>query len=168
MACWCRPFLATTHGDGDGDGEDSGEGGHSGHSWLLLLSPLRLFGFSLGMGGAGLVLQSATKLSPLGIFLLTVLAGWAFYRLIVKPLMAFAMRFASKPAATLSGAMGHEVTANSRFDASGRGIVTLTVDGHLIRLLATLEGEPQPIEAGEKLTVIEINTRRNTAKVTKL
>jgi hypothetical protein len=46
--------------------------------------------------------------------------------------------------------------------------VTLTVDGHLIRLLATLEGATEAIEAGEKLVVIAIDTRRNTAKVAKL
>jgi hypothetical protein len=120
------------------------------------------------VGGAGLALQSVKALSAWIVLLLAVLAGWAFYQWLIKPLMAFVLRFASKPAVTLSGAAGQEVTADSRFDASGRGIVTLTVDGHLIRLLATLEGAPETIEAGEKLVVIEIDTRRNTAKVAKL
>lgn len=150
------------------DSGDSQEGGHGGHSWLLLLSPLRLFGFSLGTGAAGLLLQGALQRSPWLVFALALLAGWAFYRLLVKPLMALAMRFASTPAKTLSGAVGQEATADSRFDATGKGIVTLVVDGHLTRLLATLDGPPQPIEAGEKLMVIAIDTRRNAAKVAKL
>ena len=54
----------------------------------------------------------------------------------------------------LSGAVGQEATADSRFDATGRGIVTLVVDGHLVRLLATLEGSPEAVEAGEKLVVM--------------
>jgi hypothetical protein len=167
-------------GFADGDSDNDGGGGHhahtqdqhgqnqDGHAWLLMLSPLRLFGVSLGIGAAGMGLQSATALSPWLVLVLALLAGWGFYRLIVKPLMALAMRFASKPAATLSGTVGQEATADSRFDTTGKGIVTLVVDGHLTRLLATLEGSPQSVEAGEKLVVIEIDTRRNTAKVAKL
>ena len=179
-----QALLGFSYGDSDGGGAHyaehsaptsghthmGSEDGHGGHSWLLLLSPLRLFGFCLGVGAAGMALQSAKALSfsPGLVLALALLAGWAFYRLIVKPLMVLTMRFASKPAVTLVGAVGQDVTADSRFDETGRGIVTLVVDGHLIRLLATLEGDPQPIEAGEKLVVIAIDTRRNTAKVAKL
>lgn len=171
-----QALLGFSQGDGDsGAGHHAEHSDHShasdgGHSWLLLLSPLRLFGFCLGVGAAGMALQSAKALpfSPGLVLALALLAGWAFYRLIVKPLMVLTMRFASKPAVTLVGAVGQDVTADSRFDETGRGIVTLVVDGHLIRLLATLEGDPQPIEAGEKLVVIAIDTRRNTAKVAKL
>jgi hypothetical protein len=169
-----QAVLGFADGDGDSDGSHHAhtqdqQGQHGdGHTWLLLLSPLRLFGLSLGIGAAGMGLQSTTALSPWLVLALSLLAGGAFYRLIVKPLMALAMRFASKPATTLSGAVGQEVTADSRFDATGKGIVTLTVDGHLIRLLATLEGATEAIEAGEKLVVIAIDTRRNTAKVAKL
>ena len=159
--------------DGDGDGshhahvhDRSGE--HGGHTWFLMLSPLRLFGVSLGVGAAGMGLQSATALPPWLVLVLALLAGWGFYRLIVKPLMALAMRFASKPATTLSGAVGQEARADSRFDATGKGIVILTVDGHLIRLLATLEGAPEPVEAGEKLLVVALDVRKNRCTVTKL
>ncbi|WP_309710888.1 hypothetical protein [Armatimonas sp.] len=170
-----QAVLGFAHSDGDSDGshpahnmqDQHGQHG-DGHTWLLMFSPLRLFGFSLGIGAAGMGLQSTTTLSPWLVLALSLLAGLAFYRLIVKPLMDLAMRFASKPATTLSGAVGQEVMSDSRFDATGKGIVTLTVDGHLIRLLATLEGAPEPIEAGEKLVVIAIDTRRNTAKVAKL
>ena len=82
--------------------------------------------------------------------------------------MRFSATRSKADAATLSGALGQEATADSRFDEQGQGIVTLVVDGHLVRLLATLEGVHQSVEAGEKLVVIEINTKRNRAKVTKL
>lgn len=127
---------------------------------VSLALTLRLFGFCPGMGGAGLVLQSAAKLSPGLIFALALLAGWALYRLVIKPLMVLTLRFASKPATTLSGAAGQEATADSRFDAKGQGIVTLTVDGHLVRLLATLDSEPQPVEAGGKFVSFPRRSRR--------
>jgi hypothetical protein len=165
--------LGFTHSEGghSESGHSIHNEGHTesiGHNGFLLLSPLRIFGFCLGMGGGGLVLLKATSLSAGPVFALAVLVGWAFYRLIVKPLLVLVLRFASKPATTLSGALGQEASADSRFDATGQGIVTLVVDGHLVRLLATLEGEPQPIEAGEKLQVVAIDTRRNRATVTKL
>lgn len=167
--------LGLSHSDGDsghvghGDHTHTDNDGHeAGHSWLLLLSPLRLFGLCVGVGAAGLALQSLKTLSPGLILALALLAGVAFYQLVIKSLMALVLRFASKPAATLSGALGQEATADSRFDEQGQGIVTLVVDGHLVRLLATLEGVHQSVEAGEKLVVIEINTKRNRAKVTKL
>ncbi|MBB6048260.1 hypothetical protein [Armatimonas rosea] len=170
-----QAVLGSAHHDGDAT-SDSGHSGHSdhslpddgGHFWLLFLSPLRLFGFSLGMGGAGLALESALKLPPVLVFGLALLAGWLFYRAVIKPLMALVLHFASKPATMLSGAVGQEATADSRFDATGRGIITLVVDGHLVRLLATLEGSPEAVEAGEKLVVIAIDMRRNTATVAKL
>ena len=165
--------LGLSHSDGDSGHTSHSEHAHTdddggGHSWLLLLSPLRLFGLCAGVGAAGLALQSIRTLSPGLILALALLAGVAFYQMVVKSLTALVLRFASKPAATLSGALGQEATADSRFDEQGHGIVILVVDGHLVRLLATLEGAPQPVEAGEKLVVIEINTKRNRAKVTKL
>ena len=129
------------HTDDDGNNGDVG-----GHSWLLVLSPLRLFGLCLGVGAAGVALQSIKTLSPGLVLALALLAGMIFYQLVIKSLMTLVLRFASKPATTLSGALGQEASADSRFDERGQGVITLVVDGHLVRLLATLEGAPQPVE----------------------
>jgi hypothetical protein len=171
-----QALLGFAQGDGDsGVGQHAphsdptpSHAGHEGHAWFLLLSPLRLFSVCLGVGGAGMLLQTIVRLSPWLVLALALLLGGAFYRFVVRPLMALVLRFASTPAITLSGAVGQEATADSRFDARGRGIVTLVVDGHLVRLLSTLDGPPQPIEAGETLVVIAIDAKRNTAKVAKL
>jgi hypothetical protein len=165
-----QAFLGLDHHDG-GDGHtDHGNSNHtnnSEHSWLLFLSPLRLFGFLIGVGGSGLLLQ-VFNIAPWLIFLIAMLLGVVFFRLVIKPLMAVTLRFASKPAETLVGAMGKEAVADSRFDASGHGIVVLAIDGQRIRLLATLDGDPQPVESGEKLLIVGLDLKKNTCMVTKL
>jgi len=162
--------LGFAHHEGDGHNHVHTQD-HDGYDlphYLLLLSPLRLFSFSLGVGAAGMLGQSLTSLPPLALLVLALLAGLAFYRFVIQPLFGFVLKFASKPAETLSGATGQEAVADSRFDANGKGIVTVVVDGQLVRLLATLDGDPQPIEAGEKLTVVSVDTKRNQCTVVKL
>ena len=162
--------LGFVHHD-SGGGHDQGHVSHELHDMpqaLLLLSPLRIFGIVLGIGATGLLLQILTKLPSLVILLLALLAGVAFYHLAIQPLYKLVLQFASNPAKNLVSAKGQDATADSRFDAQGRGIVTVVIDGQLMRLLATLDGEPQPVEAGEKLLVVSVDTKRNQCKVVKL
>ncbi|MFX7902687.1 hypothetical protein ABTK34_19675, partial [Acinetobacter baumannii] len=56
----------------------------------------------------------------------------------VRPVMGFFMRFASEPAKGLEGSTGQTAVAESIFDERGRGVVTVTIDGELTRLLARL------------------------------
>ena len=155
--------------DHDGDGIPDGGAGSHGHEsaspWMLL-SPLRLFSFSLGAGAGGLIFGSAVR-SPWALALVAGLAGIAFYRFVVKPLWRVAQKFASRPAENLSAAVAREAVAASRFDERGRGIVSLIVDGHVVRLLAQLE-ESAPVSPGDRLTITRVDGARNTCRVTKL
>ena len=168
-----QAVLGHVHDGGDGHDHDGlpdvgshhGEG-HDGVSMWALLSPLRLFSFSLGAGAAGLALGNLVR-SPILLAVIAGVAGLAFYRLVVKPLWKFVRKFESKPAETLSAALAGEAVADSRFDERGAGIVQLNVDGQRVRLLAQLE-EIVPVAPGDKLVVTKIDGARNTCRVTKL
>jgi hypothetical protein len=98
-----------------------------------------------------------------------VLGGLLFWKLVIEPLQELLLRFASDPAKNLEGACATEAVTLSRFDASGQGMVRLTVDGQVRRVLAKLsEGEAAEITVGEKLVVVDVDTKRNTCRVARL
>ncbi|MGC4045676.1 MAG: hypothetical protein QM758_17940 [Armatimonas sp.] len=133
---------------------------------LGVLSPLRLFAISLGAGATGMLCRPFV-LSPLWLAGLALLGGVLFYALIVGPLLSVALRFASEPAQTLNDSVAKECEAKSRFDARGQGIVTLTIDGRLTRLLAHLDA-PAEVCPGDKLVVLSVDAQHNTCRVTRL
>ena len=167
-----QAVLGHVHDGGDGHHHEGGDGHadvghhHDSVSMWALVSPLRLFSLSLGMGAAGLALGGIVR-SPLLLAVIAGLAGLAFYRFVVKPLWKVVRQFESKPAETLSSAVAQEAIADSRFDDDGQGIVTLTVDGQRVRLLAQLE-EIVPVAPGDKLVVTKIDGAKNSCRVTKL
>jgi membrane protein implicated in regulation of membrane protease activity len=144
---------------------DSHDAADTATNLLAIFSPLRIFAFCLGMGATGLLLQHL--LGGALLFLVAMTGGAGFYLAIVKPLFALVMRFASKPAETLTRSVGKDAIADSRFDATGRGIVTMTVDGQQVRLLATLDA-PVEVKKGEKVVVVAVNGAAGTCQVTKL
>ena len=83
--------------------------------------------------------------------------GLLFYGLIVRPLWGLVFQFASTPARALEGSVAGVAEALTRFDASGKGLVRLTVDGQLVRVLAYLEsderGQARLVKPGDTLTV---------------
>ena len=164
-----QAVLGHVHDGGGGHDHDGDTGHHEGHDsaspWMLL-SPLRLFSFSLGAGAGGMALGSLVR-SPWILAIVAGLAGLAFYKFVVKPLWKAVRQFESKPAENLSASVAREAIADSRFDASGKGIVTVKVDGQVVRLLAQLE-EIVPVAPGDKLVVTKIDGVKNTCRVTKL
>lgn len=144
----------------------SNAGGAALELLLGLLSPLLVFSVSLGAGATGMALEKSLK-SGTTLALLAVLGGLAFYFLIARPLLGFALKFASKPAQTLCDAVAGDAEATSRFDERGQGIVKLTVDGRLVRLLAQLDS-PAAVAPGDRLVVLSVDTRRNTCRVARL
>jgi hypothetical protein len=134
---------------------------------LGLLSPLVIFAICLGAGAVGLLLpQSVT---PLFRALAAIVGGLLLNFLLVQPLINLVMRFVSDPAENLKSVVHHEAEVVSRFDATGRGIVCLTIDGQKSRVLATLvDEEPADVSVGEKLVVTEIDAKRNTCRVMRL
>ena len=147
-------------------GAKSNAGGAALELLLGLLSPLLVFSVCLGAGATGMALHNVLK-NGRWLALFAVLGGLAFYFLVARPLLGFALKFASKPAQTLNDSVASDAEAMSRFDERGQGIVKLTVDGRLVRLLAQLDS-PAPVSPGDKLVVLSVDTRRNTCRVARL
>jgi hypothetical protein len=155
---------ADTHVGHDGH-VDSHVDSHDLPSFLMLFSPLRLFAFCLGMGATGLLLGHL--LTGALLFIVAATGGVGFYLAIVKPLFALVFKFVSKPAENLGKTVGKDAVADSRFDAKGRGIITMTVDGQQVRLLATLD-KPEEVKKGEKVVIVAVNGTAGTCQVTKI
>jgi hypothetical protein len=166
--------VHTGHGHG---GQAHGQH-HSGHSqgrdfsllWSLL-SPLTFFSLCLGIGATGLLLKPLHL--AMGIVVAAaLLGGGVFYGLFIRPLMGFVFKFASKPSGALEGTLAREAEALTSFDASGKGLVRLIVDGQIVRIVATLEesdrADALPVLRGEKLTVTSVDGHTNSCHVTRL
>ena len=153
-----------------GAGGRAGGGANALALLLGVLSPMTLFSVSLGAGATGMLLGSRypARLTAL----LAVIAGLAFFALVVSPLTRFAQRFVSDPAKTLAGTVAGEAVAQNRFDASGRGIVNVSLDGQIVRLLAYLErgdhASGVSVAPGDTLVITQIDEAKNTCRVTKL
>jgi hypothetical protein len=141
----------------------------SGALWTLF-SPLTIFSFCLGVGATGLLLGHL--LSEWETAIAALVGGVVFYTAIVKPLWRLIFMFASKPAETLAGTVAREATAMSQFDARGRGVVRLTVDGQVIRVLAHLDRADREkgikITPGDTLVVTNVDGAHNSCTVARL
>jgi len=159
-----------SHGHGHNHHGEESRGGSSGWFWQLL-SPLTLMSFCLGAGATGLILRDLHYSSMLTA-LAAALGAVAFYALIVRPLFAFAFKFVSQPSKALEGATAKTAEAASKFDASGRGVVTLNVDGQIVRVLAELEQDDRlnfdTIRPGDSLTITAVDGHKNTCKVARM
>lgn len=156
------------HGDANAAGKESSGGGPS-PLWNLF-SPLTIFSLALGAGGAGLL--ALLYLAPVWSIPLAALGGGAFYRLAVRPVWALIFRFASQPSQALEGTTGKSAEAVSGFDARGRGVVRLSVDGQSVRVLARLDPDDvaagATVRPGDTLVVTQVDSRNNACTVTRL
>jgi hypothetical protein len=198
MGLFAQAVLGLSHGGsaGHSGGHAGHSGGHAGHSgghaphghaghghangtrggrgpsplWTLL-SPLTIFSLCLGAGATGLLTKPAHLTSTLAA-LAAILGGLVFYGLLVRPLWTLIFRFASTPSEALEGMVARQAEAVTGFDASGRGLVGLTIDGQWVRVLAILESDDQSnaaiIKPGEKLTVTSVDGHTNTCRVARL
>lgn len=144
---------------GDGVGHDIGE------YLLSLLSPRVFFSILVGAGAAGLLLEPV--IGGLLLMLVSVVAGFAFEGLLVRPFWNFLFRFASTPAQTLDSALMDRATAVTGFDAAGQGIVSIILDGQIVQLLGTLRPEDRHVRvrAGDALMVEDVDGKRNKCTV---
>ncbi len=144
-------------------------GGHGASEIWTLLSPLTIFSVCLGVGATGLLLKSQHWTGALTA-LAAIVGGMVFYGLVIRPLWGLVFQFASTPGAALEGAVAGQCEALGRFDAQGRGMVKLSIDGQRARVLAFLEPDDraQAVTAGEQLTVMSVDTRANTCRVARL
>ena len=138
---------------------------------LGLLSPRVFFSVLLGFGATGIAAGSfLTGITLMG----TSAAGGVFFEgAIVRPLWNFLMGFASQPARMLESRVLEEAQAVTNFDADGRGLVSVEMNGEIVQLLARLRVEDrQPttsgtrVRNGDKLMVVEVDAAHNTCVVT--
>ena len=151
------------HNSGHAQSEQNAEGRG------LFISPLDIFSLCLGGGAAGLLL---TPYLPAFILPICGIAGAVFFNFgVVRPLMGFLFRFASKPSDGLEGTIAQSAEAISGFDAQGRGLVRMTLDGQNIQLLAHLDDtelqKGVKVHKGEQLMVIDVDAAKNTCRVTR-
>ena len=146
-------------------------GGRLGDLLLSVLSPVTLFSLCVGVGATGLLLRPL-HLADIVRAPLSVLGGLLFYGLLIRPLWGLIFQFASTPARALEGSVAGVAEALSRFDAGGKGLVRLTVDGQIVRVLAYLEpderGEAVLVQPGDTLTVVSVDGHANTCRVARL
>ena len=166
------------HAHGGHAGHNHGGQSHTGHTdqsrgpsplWTLL-SPLALFSLCLGTGATGLLLKHL-HLPTVPAVGAALLGGVVFYGLLVRPLWNVLFRFASTPSTSLAGTVAHEAEALTRFDALGKGLVRVTVDGQLVRIIATLEPEDRAegaVRPGDRLTITSVDGRTNSCRVARL
>jgi len=158
------------HGHG-GHGAHAGHG-HAGHAHAgqglarNLLSPRVLFSLLVGFGAAGLLAGPLGEPWQAGA---AIVGAAGFEGLIVGPLWRFLFRFESAPAATLETAIDDEARAVSGFDARGNGLVAVEVDGQVIQLLATLDGEELRrgvrIRSGDLVRIAAVDATRGSCTV---
>lgn len=133
------------------------------------LSPRVLLTLSMGAGAAGVCLASVLPLEPWRV-LVSLGAGVALEKLVVSPMWNVLTRFASRPARTLDTAVMEEATALANFDAQGYGLVSITLDGHEMRLLARLspEHDQDRVRTGDRLLVESVDGARGRCVVSLL
>ncbi len=169
--------IGHAHG-GHGHGGHTQGQHHSEHSsgrdfsmlWSLL-SPLTFFSLCLGIGATGLLLKHLHLATGI-VAAAALLGGVVFYTLLIRPLLGLVFKFASKPSGALEGMLAREAEALTSFDTQGKGLVRLTVDGQIVRIIATLEDSDRadalPVQRGEKLTVTSVDGHTNSCHVTRL
>ncbi|MDB4899252.1 MAG: hypothetical protein JWN53_1060 [Gemmatimonadetes bacterium] len=143
-------------------------GHHAGmqNPFYQLLSPRVLFALLVGFGAGGLLAAPLGEPFRAGA---AILAAAGFEALLVGPLWRFLFRFESSPAATLESAIDDEARAVTGFDAKGQGLVAVEVDGQIIQLLATLEGEALQrgvhVRSGDVVRVAAVDAARGRCTV---
>ena len=122
--------------------------------------------------GAGLVgIVTRHLLSDPARALAAIAGALVMNFLIVRPMFAFGLKFASKPSEGLEGTVANVAHAITRFDEKGKGLVRLTLDGQVVQLLANLEptelDRGVKVEKGDEVIVTQVDSVRNTCCVTR-
>src|SRR5439155_22174107 len=106
--------------------------------WALA-SPRVWFSFLVGAGSTGLIAR-IWLIEPL-VAVCAVTGGVIFERYVVSPIWRLLLRFESRPAATLESTIFEEARAETDFDAEGRGLISMELDGQIVQLLGRLKPE---------------------------
>lgn len=168
----------------DHGAHDSGHGAHGQHAHdhghgqnepsqqafrlPFFLSPLNIFSTCLGMGAVGLLTKGSFS-TPLAL-VISFICGLMFTVLLIKPIFGLLLNFSSKPSEGLEGMVAQPAQAIAPFDAEGRGLIRLTLDGEVVQLLARLEqheiNQGAAVKRGDTVIITSIDAGKGTCTVT--
>ena len=134
------------------------------------LSPFDLMAYCTGAGAVGEILRQSGVAPPL-VLAAAVFGALAFDFGVAKPILNTLLRFESRQSAGLEGKVAQQGEAVTRFDAQGRGLVRLDLDGEIVQVLATLDAEERArgvvVARGDPLLILDVDAARNTCRVTR-
>jgi hypothetical protein len=146
-------------------------GFRGGDPWqmVMAISPIDIFSVLLGVGATGILLKLLLAGIPLAIC--SAFGGALFTFGVIRPVMGFFMRFASRPSEGLEGEVSSIGEATCRFDANGRGLIKLILDEQVATVLATLDESEREsgvrVSKGDKVVIISVDASRNTCVVSR-
>jgi hypothetical protein len=144
-------------------------GGGDPWQMVMAISPIDIFSVLLGVGATGILLKLLLAGIPLAIC--SAFGGALFTFGVIRPVMGFFMRFASRPSEGLEGEVSSIGEATSRFDSNGRGLVKLILDEQVATVLATLDESEREsgvrVSKGDKVVIISVDASRNTCVVSR-
>lgn len=149
-----------------------GKGGLKGmkfRPWWML-TPFDVLAYCTGAGAVGEILRQAGQ-RPDIVLAAAIVGAVAFDFAIAKPLLNALLKFESRQSDGLEGSVAQEVEALTRFDAQGRGLVLVHLDGQIVQVLGILEREEHErgvtVAKGDRLWVVSIDAAKNTCRVTR-
>ncbi len=138
-------------------------------SWWAI-SPFDVLAFCTGAGAVGEVLRQQ-GIAPTTTLIAAIFGALVFDFGLAKPLLGALLKFESRQSEGLEGSVAQRVEAISRFDAQGRGLVRVALDGQLVQVLAHLDPEERArgvvVAKGDPLLVVDIDAAQNTCRVTR-
>ena len=157
---------ASLHAKGSAHGKSSAGAKTRAWSSLISFSPLDLFSLAIGGGLTGKILERHVP-SAFLVAIAAVAGALAFTIVLVKPLTRMILQFASTPSLGLEGTVAEFAAAETTFDAASQGIVTVTVDGQICRMLATLADEEKGtlVRRGDRLIVLDVDAKKGSCRV---
>jgi hypothetical protein len=128
-----------------------------------------VFSLALGAGATGMLVRAV--LSP-ALTVWAALAGALVLDIaVMRPLLNLFMNFASKESEGLEGQIAHPAEALCRFDAQGKGLVRVTLDGQISQLLAELDPDELSagveVHKGDEVLVIEVDSKAGKCRVSR-
>ena len=140
-------------------------------SWLLQgLSPIDVLAMAMGAGALGIVGRKVLHNETTAAFM-AIGGAIVMDLLIVRPLFTMLLRFASNPSSGLEGMISQMGEAVTSFDAHGRGLIKLSLDGQTSQVFARLDPDELAsgvqVCKGDSLVVLEVDGPRNSCRVSR-
>lgn len=139
--------------------------------WLLHgLSPIDVLAMAMGAGALGVIGRKVFRDEQLAVWL-AVAGAVLMDLLVVRPLFKAIFRFASTPSSGLEGLVSQVAEAATTFDAAGRGLVKVLLDGQTSQILATLESDEREsgvkVARGDMLVVTDVDAGKGVCRVSR-